>query len=953
MESLADILTLPGPRMAPHGVQPLDVQDVTARAHAGLPPATDDGARRLAALRSYHVLDTPREQALDDIVELAARICDTPIALINLLDDRRQWCKARIGCELTETPLEEALCAYVLHQTEPLIVPDTTQDPRFAEHQSVAREGGVRFYAGAPLITPAGEVLGTLCVVDRVPHQMTGAQAQTLRVLGRQVMTHFELRRQTLELAKQEGLLTAIFNAEPEGVSLLGLDGTVRMINPAGLKILGAGSPEQITERSIVSMVAQEHRVTFQELIHRVFHGESDRMEFRLIGLNGIERWVEIHAVPLRDERGQITDFLSIARDVTDRQRAEEALRESEASLAAAQARAHLGSWEWDLRTGEGRWSAEMLSLHGLPAGSATPRYPEFVELAHPEDRASLRQLRAEVMKSNEPFSQEYRTDPARGTMRHLCATVDVIRDPGGQPIRLVGTTLDVTERKCSEARLRRLIDSNAQGVYFWNVCGRVLSGNDAFLNIVGRTRAELEAGAINWVAMTAPEDAAVDERVLRELAEKGVCAPFEKEYILPDGSRVPVLLAAAMFEDNPEEGVCFVFDLTERKKLEQQFLRSQRMESIGTLAGGIAHDLNNALGPIIMSLDILKMKFEDQESQELLEIIDTCARRGSDMVRQVLSFARGMEGSRVEVQVKHVLNDIEQMARETFPKDIRIVSSVPNGLWTVQGDPTQIHQVLLNLCVNARDAMPGGGNLALGADNMTLDAQYAGLDPDARPGPYLLIEVEDSGMGMSPDVVEKIFDPFFTTKEVGKGTGLGLSTSLAIVKSHGGFIRVYSEPGRGTKFKVYLPAQTSVSTHVETKKAVEMPRGNGETILLVDDELAVRQITQQTLHAFGYRVVTAEDGTEAVKIFAGRHQEIAVVLTDMMMPLMDGPTTIQILRKIDPGVRVIAASGLAAESHIAQVTRLGIKHFLPKPYTASALLNALRQTLGADPPPA
>jgi PAS domain S-box-containing protein len=504
----------------------------------------------------------------------------------------------------------------------------------------------------------------------------------------------------------------------------------------------------------------------------------------------------------------------------------------------------------------------------------------------------------------------------------------------------------DITERKRSEKRFRWLIDSNAQGVMFWNTKGEITEANDAFLLLTGYNREEVGNGCVNWIALTPPEYVKSDQQAMEEIGARGICAPYEKEYIRKDGSRVPLLIGMASFEDNPEEGVCFVVDLTERKKLEQQFLRAQRMESIGTLAGGIAHDLNNTLGPIILSLDLLKMKFTDAQSQELIAIIGSSAQRGADMVRQVLSFARGVEGRRMEVQIKHLIRDLEKIANDTFLKHIEVRTIVPQELWTVLGDPTQLHQVLLNLCVNARDAMPDGGKLTVSAENITLDAHYAGLNLDAKPGPYVFLQVEDSGTGMAPEIIGKIFDPFFTTKGIGKGTGLGLSTSLAIVKSHGGFFQVYSELGKGTKFKIYLPAQTETSPAAAAEFEAEMPRGAGELILVVDDEVSVRQITQQTLQAFGYRVVLAFDGADAVAIFARQGAEIAAVLTDMMMPVMDGPATIQVLRRMDPAVRIIAASGLSANGHVAYAASLGVKHFLPKPYTAEMLLKALKKVL-------
>ncbi|MCX5747648.1 MAG: PAS domain-containing protein [Proteobacteria bacterium] len=386
--------------------------------------------------------------------------------------------------------------------------------------------------------------------------------------------------------------------------------------------------------------------------------------------------------------------------------------------------------------------------------------------------------------------------------------------------------------------------------------------------------------------------------------------------------------------------------DITERRKLEQQFLRTQRMESIGTLAGGIAHDLNNMLTPIVMSIELLREGEKDKDRLDLLDTIASCSARGTDMVRQVLSFARGVEGRRIDVDVRHLLRDIAKIAHDTFPKNIEIRTQTSSDLWTVPGDPTQLHQVVLNLCVNARDAMSSGGHLTLAAENTSLDEHYAGLSPEARPGPHVCICIEDSGCGMTQEIVDKIFEPFFTTKEFGRGTGLGLSTSLAIVRSHAGFIRVYSEPGQGTRFKVYLPAQVRAGAEGGTPAPTAMVRGNGELILVADDEASVRQITCSTLEAFGYRVVVATDGAAAVALYAQRGAEIALVLTDMMMPIMDGPATILVLRRMNPQVRIIAVSGLTANGHVARAASAGAVHFLPKPYTAETLLLTIRQVL-------
>ncbi len=387
--------------------------------------------------------------------------------------------------------------------------------------------------------------------------------------------------------------------------------------------------------------------------------------------------------------------------------------------------------------------------------------------------------------------------------------------------------------------------------------------------------------------------------------------------------------------------------NITEKKRLEDQIFRTQRMESIGTLAGGIAHDLNNVLTPIMMSVDLLKLRISDQSCQETLGTIASSAHRGAEMLNQVLSFARGVEGHKTPLHVNRLMQDLARIVRDTFPKNIHLHVLEPPESWTVPVDSTQIHQVLLNLCLNARDAMPAGGALTIRTENIIIDAQYAAMNIEAREGPHVLISVEDDGVGITRENLQKIFDPFFTTKGPGKGTGLGLSSTLAIVKSHGGFIRVYSETGHGSRFNVYLPAQPAQAME---QPAIEpecsLPHGNQALVLLVDDEAAVREITRQTLEAYDYRVLLASDGAEAVMLYSKHQKEIAVVLTDMMMPVMDGSTTIQVLLKMNPEVRIIAASGLNSNGNMSKAAGLGVSHFLPKPYTAETVLRSLRHVL-------
>jgi CheY-like chemotaxis protein len=370
-------------------------------------------------------------------------------------------------------------------------------------------------------------------------------------------------------------------------------------------------------------------------------------------------------------------------------------------------------------------------------------------------------------------------------------------------------------------------------------------------------------------------------------------------------------------------------------------------MESIGTMAGGIAHDLNNVLAPILMAIELLREGETDANRLELLATMEASAQRGADMVRQVLFFARGVEGQPVLVDPATVVRDVQRILRDALPKNIALELSMPKDLWKVKADATQLHQVLMNLCVNARDAMPEGGRLTLALDNAVVDEIYAGMNPQSKPGAYVMLKVADTGFGIPTELQERVFEPFFTTKEVGSGTGLGLSTVHTIIRGHGGFVNLYSEPGRGSEFRIYLPADASGSD-IEGAiiESSPLPRGTGEWILVVDDEESIRDVTKRTLERFGYRVLVAVNGAEAISIFARKRGEIAVVLTDMAMPVMDGPATIHALRAIDPAVRIIGSSGLTAEGLLVDSAGAGLQRFVPKPYTADVLLRAVREVI-------
>jgi PAS domain S-box-containing protein len=403
--------------------------------------------------------------------------------------------------------------------------------------------------------------------------------------------------------------------------------------------------------------------------------------------------------------------------------------------------------------------------------------------------------------------------------------------------------------------------------------------------------------------------------------------------------------------QGQPKSVLVISTDVTGKKKLEVQLLRVQRMEGLCTLAGGIAHDFNNILAPLLVSIQMLRGKMSKADQQKLLTALEANIQRGANLVKQVLAFGRGMEGERILVQPKHIAREIQQVIQETFPKTVTFELRTANDLWTLVGDPTQLHQVLLNLCLNGRDAMPEGGKLSIYMENLTFDETYAGMNLEAKAGPYVLMEVTDTGKGIPKEIQDRIYDPFFTTKEKGKGTGLGLSTTLAIVKSHSGFIHCHSTVGQGTTFRVYLPA--SLTPTAAERAAVDpskLPRGHNELVLIVDDEVPILKVARKTLERFGYRVLPAADGAEAVNLFKSRQQDIAVVITDVAMPHLDGPATISALRTINPKVKIIGSSGLSSDGGRARIKDAGIQHFIPKPYTAETVLQALHEVLQEKP---
>lgn len=508
-------------------------------------------------------------------------------------------------------------------------------------------------------------------------------------------------------------------------------------------------------------------------------------------------------------------------------------------------------------------------------------------------------------------------------------------------------------ERRRAEARIAEqaaLLDLAHDAIVVTGTDHEVVYWNKSAEKLYGWSAAESVGRGVAGLFLNDHDKVTIEART--RLLEEGQWSG-EMDQVTKDGTAIVVQTSWTLVRDEkgePKSILTISTDVSQKKKLEGQFLRAQRMESIGTLAGGIAHDLNNVLSPVLLSMAIFKEKMKDPDSLKMLGMIEESARRGADMVKQVLMFARGVQGERMVLQPRHLIREMQKIVDQSFPKNIMFEMNTPAQLPCVKGDATQLHQVLLNLCVNARDAMPQGGTLRLTAEVIPLDEQYAALNPEAKAGNYLVIRASDTGTGIPPEVIDKIFEPFFTTKEVGKGTGLGLSTVLAIVKGHEGFVRVRSQIGVGTTFEVYLPSVDSFDgVPIRPTEDAPVRNGHGETILVVDDERIVREITRLTLLSHGYNVLTADEGTEALALYSKHGGEISLVLTDIVMPYLDGASTIRALQKMDPNVRVIACSGLNSNEKRMGAMTLRDVPFIEKPYTTEALLRKLDEVLHTE----
>ncbi len=635
-------------------------------------------------------------------------------------------------------------------------------------------------------------------------------------------------------------------------------------------------------------------------------------------------------------------------RDANDRQRAAEELHILRTALESAVE----GISQLDITGRYVKVNAAYAALVGYQPEEMIGM--DWLQTVHPDDRAKMTAA-YEYMLLHGKVEVETRGIRKDGSSFYKQLVMVTTHDRQQQSIGHYCFAKDITERKQTEQLIREqaaLLNVATDAISVRNLEHQILFWNQGAERLYGWTPAEV-MGRNSIELLNRPEEALPQlEPIMTTLIQTGQWQG-EFQHITKDGKNIIIEGRWTLVRDeagHPKSILTVSTDITEKKKLEQQFLRAQRLESLGTLASGIAHDFNNILTPILAASQLLPLRLPQLQGRDrqLIDMVETSARRGSDLVKQILAFASGVEGKRVSLQVRHLLAEVLQVVRQTFPKTIEIHRDIPaTDLWTVAADATQLHQVFLNLCVNARDAMPDGGVLSIAVKNKFLDAAYCQINLEAQPGAYVVISISDTGTGIPTELLDRIFDPFFTTKEVGKGTGLGLATVLGIVKNHGGFVKVYSQVGQGTKFRVYLPAISSeIAPEAATPKILA---GNREVILIVDDEPLIREIAKTILEDHNYQTITASSGAEAIELYTQHQQEIQVVLMDIMMPSIDGVTAVRALTQLNPNVQTIITSGLVSSRQVAQLTTLGVREFLGKPYTANELLDVLQRVLMPD----
>jgi PAS domain S-box-containing protein len=814
---------------------------------------------------------------------------------------------------------------------------------------------------------------GTKFWVELNTHGTVDADGKLQRMRSIHIDIADRKRREEIESAHRaaEVEFRALFNDLPVGISDTTSDGRILAVNAAWRRMYGYGETDELAEvRLPEHWVDPSARVRWIEgLLQKDHVGKLEVLRKRR---DGTRFWVELHARGVVDADGKLQRLRTIHLDVTDRKQREEveaARREIEDRLHLAVRAGNVGLWDWNLRTNKVYFSPEWKRQIGYEDHEISGDFSEWETRLHPDDRArAVRTAQAFIEKPEGYYNVEFRLCHKNGSYRWIVAHGAVLQDDQGKPIRMLGSHFDVTERKRMEAELREtaaaeragemnyrtLIAASAAAIVGLDTSGNVTLWNPAAETLFGYSVAEV----LGKPLPTVPEDQQDKfERGLDLLTRGQTILDEQRVRRTKDGRLITISVRVAPVYGSDGRligSIAVVTDLTERMALENQLHQAQKMEAVGQLTGGIAHDFNNLLTVILGNAETLAEALADNPKlKRLAEMTGMAAQRGADLTKSLLMYSRRQKLEPRVTDINGLVKRMEKLLRRALGEQVEIALVRGSGAGSATVDPAQLEAAILNLAVNARDAMPRGGKLTIETADVELDRDYARANEGAKPGSYVVIAVSDTGTGMPPEVVAKAFDPFFTTKEVGKGTGLGLSMVYGFVKQSGGYIKLYSEVGHGTTVKLYLPRATLADKPDAAASGAAEIRGDNETILLVEDDELVRAHVEGLVKGLGYSVLSARNGPEALDILR-QDRKIDLLFTDIVMP--GGMTGLQLAeeaRRLRPGLRVLYTSGYAEGAMAGQGTQDIGFDLLSKPYQRHKLAAKLRQALEAKGPAA
>jgi PAS domain S-box-containing protein len=898
------------------------------------------------------------------------------------LELSRAWCSATESLERYRAASAtfrfapgEGLPGTVWKTRRPLWIRDVTRDTAF-HRLRLAAEVGLKSACAVPVME-ADDVLAVMAFFTFDTFPEDEHLLQLVSAVASQVGSALDRKRSEEALAKQRHWLHALMDTVPDSIYFKDSTGRFLRANRAVARRFGLADPDALVSKTDFDFFSDEAARAFWNDEQQVMQTGRPVIakEERETWPDGSQTWASTTTMPLVDPRGQIVGLFGVSRDITERKTAEEELRISKARLEEA-----LGE------------NARLLAL----AQEAEQKYRSIFERASegifqttPDGRyltvnPALARMHGynspeELMAAVSDISRQLYVDPGRrrefirlietygavqdfryqtrnkgGRLIWISENARVVRDADGAVLYYEGTAEDITDRKqseealrASEARYHSLVENLAQSVFLKDREFRFIAVNAPFCRMVGRPIGEI-LGRTDF-DLFPPDLAEKYRHDDQQVLTTGLRLEMDEECLIGGQRRTVRVVKTPVTDDQGRIiGVVGSFwDVTEQRALEEHVRQAQKMEAVGQLAGGVAHDFNNLLTVILGNLGlILSEKTTINTSRSLLQETEKAAARAADLTRQLLGFARKTVLRLEPSDLGDALQEVISLLRHIIDPRISIDITTPDNLWTVQADRGQMHQVLMNLCLNARDAMPEGGRLVLEAANVTIDPDAARLHSDALAGDYVRLRVCDNGSGIPKEIRERIFEPFFTTKGPGKGTGLGLALVYGIVKQHQGWIECNSEPKQGTTFHVYLPRfhSPAEAANPTTSSHPPEPRSGTETILLVDDEEMIRTLGRNILQRYGYEVLLAEDGRRALELYQRERERIALVILDLNMPHMSGADALHELRKLDIKVPVLVSSGNAGEYHSELVIR-GIK-FIKKPYRPQELASAVREAL-------